>query len=715
MSNRFQLFVLSVFILFLEVLLIRWIGTEVSIFAYLQNAILVCCFLGLGMGCMAKESEYPLSDTFKYLGIFALLLSLPVLREYMSILALTLSSFHDFVVWKQVLPQTLPKRLAMLGAGMMATFILASFVWRMMVPLGATLARLLESDDKPIHAYTVNIFGSLLGVWLFSGMAWFSLAPAYWFLVLGALAIPLALKTPSFGRRGYLLLAVVTFLPLAGSYFDTGLETRWSPYQKLEIIPEPGPLPEEYRIVVNNTGYQGIQNDAVEVVKGKFPELVDSRGLLSQYDVPGRLTPNAQEVLVVGAGSGNDVAGVLRTTKAHVTAVEIDPVILQFGRRYHPEKPYDTDRVTPIVDDARSVFMSADKKFDLIVFGLLDSHSTPALTTSRLDHYVYTLESLKSASSLLKPDGVLVLIFQPQRYYVLERLARSLTEVFSQKPIVFSAPSDELGWGGVVFVSGNQEKIAKGLADDPALAAFIEKNRVDEATYVNTTVRPTTDNWPYLYLERPSIPVLFIALAIILVMLWLQSSRHVLKGISFKEMLGREGAFFAAMGAGFSLFQVFGVNQAAILFGSSWIVNSIVISAILVMIMVANFVQQRFGLYRARSTILGLLVLCLVIIYSLNFSELIHLSGMSKAAVVLMVFGGPMFLSGICFAATFDRTKLRSQALAANLFGALIGGALQLSTFALGIKSLILLSMVAYLLALLCSTRAPRQRQTRTS
>jgi hypothetical protein len=52
-----RLVVLSALILFLEMLLIRWIGTEVRIFAYLQNGVLVAAFLGLGLG--ARSARKP--------------------------------------------------------------------------------------------------------------------------------------------------------------------------------------------------------------------------------------------------------------------------------------------------------------------------------------------------------------------------------------------------------------------------------------------------------------------------------------------------------------------------------------------------------------------------------------------------------------------------------------------------------------------------------
>ena len=95
-------------------------------------------------------------------------------------------------------------------------------------------------------------------------------------------------------------------------------------------------------------------------------------------------------MLVVGAGSGNDAAGVLRNGVERVVAVEIDPGIIELGRRFHPEKPYADPRCVVVNDDARSYFATCTEKFDVIAFGLLDSHTTTAMTNARLDHYVYT-------------------------------------------------------------------------------------------------------------------------------------------------------------------------------------------------------------------------------------------------------------------------------------------------------------------------------------
>jgi spermidine synthase len=44
-------------------------------------------------------------------------------------------------------------------------------------------------------------------------------------------------------------------------------------------------------------------------------------------------------VVIVGTGTGNDVAAALRAGVGEIDAVEIDPAIVSFGREHHPEDP----------------------------------------------------------------------------------------------------------------------------------------------------------------------------------------------------------------------------------------------------------------------------------------------------------------------------------------------------------------------------------------
>jgi spermidine synthase len=117
-------------------------------------------------------------------------------------------------------------------------------------------------------------------------------------------------------------------------------------------------------------------------------------------------------VAIVGAGTGNDVAAALRSGAEHVEAIEIDPAIQLTGKLSHPEKPYSDARVHAVVNDARSFLRTTEQTFDLVVYGMLDSHTLLSQGSSvRLDSFVYTVEGLREARTRLKPDGVLSLSF----------------------------------------------------------------------------------------------------------------------------------------------------------------------------------------------------------------------------------------------------------------------------------------------------------------
>ena len=115
----------------------------------------------------------------------------------------------------------------------------------------------------------------------------------------------------------------------------------------------------------------------------------------------------------MGAGTGNDVAASLRHESSSVDAVEIDPAILALGKRDHPERPYDSPRVSVQLNDARAFLKRTERRYDLILFGLLDSHTQLSdYSNMRIDNFVYTEESFREAKEHLKPTGVVFVKFQ---------------------------------------------------------------------------------------------------------------------------------------------------------------------------------------------------------------------------------------------------------------------------------------------------------------
>ena len=191
----------------------------------------------------------------------------------------------------------------------------------------------------------------------------------------------------------------------------------------------------------------------------------------------------------------------LRQGVSEITAVEIDPAIIAIGQEFHPEQPYSSAAVNVVNDDARSFFASTRQKYDIISFSLLDSHTTTALTNARLDHYVYTKESIERARDLLSEHGIVVLTFAAQRIFIADRMANVLEEVFGEEPISFVIPGSPYGWGGVMFISGDLATARAQIAANPRLNSYIDNLRQAEPLNLPHTTRVTTDDWPYIYLE----------------------------------------------------------------------------------------------------------------------------------------------------------------------------------------------------------------------
>lgn len=124
-----------------------------------------------------------------------------------------------------------------------------------------------------------------------------------------------------------------------------------------------------------------------------------------------------------------------------------------------------------------------------------------------------------------------------------------------------------------------------------------------------------------------------------------------------------------------------------------------IISSVLGMALVANWIVHKFP----KLPILPVYVLLIGVSLGLHFVDLARFGSLPypiKAAVVGALTSLPMLFSGIIFTRSFAVTKEKSNALGANLIGALIGALLQSVTFITGIKALLLLVAGFYLLSL---------------
>ena len=207
-------------------------------------------------------------------------------------------------------------------------------------------------------------------------------------------------------------------------------EVIWSPYYQVRYKP---------RYLVDRRQQHRPPGDAAG--RPRWPGAISCRtcSTATRADKP------FDEVLIIGAGSGNDVAAALAQGAGHVDAVEIDPVINELGRLHHPNRPYSDPRVSIHLDDGRSFVRKTASTYDLISYALVDSlalHS--GYSSLRLESFLFTEQAFRDIKAKLKPGGVFAMYNFYRQGWVVGRLVRLAEKVFGSRPLVISLPYQEV-------------------------------------------------------------------------------------------------------------------------------------------------------------------------------------------------------------------------------------------------------------------------------
>jgi spermidine synthase len=706
--NLSTLFLASALTLFAELALIRWIATEVRVFAYVKNLALLLCFLGFGLGCaLARQRPRWRTAATALLGLIVIVRMPWRGPQIMESLSQYLGAAQDIEIWAtRAAHDTTGFVLAVI-----VTTILLLLITYIFIPIGQTVSRQIELAPRPLYGYSWNLAGSLVGILAFFAVSWLALPPAVWFtLVVAGMAL---LQS----NRGDTIRLAAVVLPIGLLLVDPSTPHHfnlWTPYQQIELVDETFPDGELLRteIRVNHTGYQAIVNLSSDFLD-RHPQLLNEAPDENPYNLPFRFTTPNPSVLIVGSGTGNDVAAALRHGSRHVDAVEIDPKILALGRSRHPEHPYNDPRVSAHLTDARAFMKRTTARYDLILFGLLDSHTQLSdYSNMRLDNFVYTEESFREARALLAPDGVLFIKFQVNHPFVGKRLAEMLTRTFGKAPVAFLAPSSYTA-AATCFAISPSAQVEASLAGDARLRQFVAAR--PPAFLALPEVAVTTDDWPYLYHQGHWIPGIFYLLSALVILL---------AGVFYFQIPEARSRvpslFFFSMGAGFLLLETQVVSRLALYFGTTWQVNGIVIAAILSALLLANFVIERPKNERQQRawprswTLIGILV-GIACAYFVPFNR-IPGSAALVGSFAAVVFAIPIFFAGLLFASEFRSADSPAAALGANMLGAVGGGLLENLSLIVGMKALLLVAALLYSLAALGflglpSTGSPRQAQ----
>ncbi len=687
--NKTKLFLLlaTAVGLFLQLAIIKWHSSVFPVLALFKNISLLSCFCGLGIGyALAKSKNIPL-------------ISVPVLL-LLQVIFFTALDYLDTHHFEQATLSSLyynpvQERMAM-GLSMHQVHSVAStivfYVYLaatilptilIFIPLGQTSGRLM-SALPPLQAYGINLLGSCLGILLMLVAGYFWLSPTLWFL---ATLCTLLWFIP-FKKTQWSGIIIMALLIVSICEWPLSPEKKkiYSPYQLLEIGPPTFDMDSILSIDAAGYYHQKIFDLSAENLNRDHKESLIK--IAGYYELPYLIAKkSAPKVLIVGSGTGNDVAAALRFGASHIDAVEIDPAILHLGKSYHPEKPYNDPNVHIFIQDARTFFSQAElNSYDLIVFGLLDSHTLLSHASSvRLDSFVYTLESLQHCRTLLKSDGVMSLSFSVMNLTLGKKINQTIAQAFDGK--VPTTIQSEYDGQSMIYLQNKQGTL---MVSNDAIAPMSFKNVSSIFNHPDLpAIDVSTDDWPFLYMPQKIIPKSYLyTLGFLLAV-------FALCIFSFKTTTFQwNHSPFFFMGAGFMLVETKAITELGLQFGNTWNVIGIVIIAILLMAYLANQMVARFQPKALWPYFIGIGLTLLLGLYVSHQTNSTH-NFLTKLAITLLLIS-PVFFSGIIFSRLLHKNTNIPAVMAANIAGAMVGGVLEYNSMGYGFSFLYWLALGIY-------------------
>ncbi len=668
-GNATRLWLTSTTLLFVELLLIRWVPAEVRYIGFFSNFLLMASFLGIGLGILLGRRGARWS-----LVAFPLLLMAVVLIVTVNQLNIEVQGGSG-EIWFGLTDSA--KNAA--DTNYTVLILAVAMVTAVMAALAMPLGPLLKSMP-PLKAYAVDIIGSMSGIVLFGIMSALGTPPTVWFGIVAVLVILLVLGT-RIDWSALLTVALIlgVIVPVAAS----NPNDVWSPYYRITQFTDGSGM---VNVNVNGIPHQGLH--CVACNKEPF------------YDQIYKWFPDQhyKNVLVVGAGSGSDVALALARnagTIENVDAVEIDPKILQIGIDQHPDHPYQDPRVHPYINDGRAFLRSTDTKYDLIIFALPDSLTLVSQAANvRLESFLFTEEAFKSVSEHLADDGIFVLYNYYRDPWLVSKISTMLQDAF----------------GGTKPLLRTYSDVMAAIADGPLVAQL--NGAPPPGDTINTiadvgepTPRPATDDWPFLYLRTGFVADYYlVALGIILLgALIAVGLAAKVTGTSFR----RFSPHFFVLGIAFLLLETRSLVSFSLLFGTTWLVNAFAFFGVLGSVLIAIFINWRFPIRRPNLLYLMLFAAIAVAWLVPPESLLIDPPELRYLLAAVLAFA-PVFFANLVFSHSFRDTRTADMAFASNLLGAMVGGALEYLALITGYQALLILVAALYGLAWLFASRFRR-------
>jgi len=419
--------------------------------------------------------------------------------------------------------------------------------------------------------------------------------------------------------------------------------TGWNPFSRVDVMGSPAMSGLAWGL---SGAYQGktLRQKFVTVDAAAITPINEWNGDLGELAflsfTPASLAFRLVEqpkVLIIGPGGGIDVLTALYYHARHITAVEINPLIVNDlmrdrYREYSGGLYTDYEQVLVVVGEGRNVIARSKEKYDVIQLSQVDTWAAASSGAYSLsENYLYTVEAFHDYLDHLTPSGVLTVgrwhleppaqamrlmtigatalaqrgVTDPSRHFVIVRAGD--TSTLLMKAVPFTA-EEVARLRAVIEPLLFSFSYAPDAPDsDPQFVAFF--NAADKRAFYKSyplDVTPTTDDRPFFFenygwtnfgtfrsgkltLTILLAQALVLATALILWPLW-RFRRNGLRVPGVRYFL----IYFAALGIGFILIELALMQRLILFLGHPTYSISVVLFSLLTFSGLGSFLSQRW-------------------------------------------------------------------------------------------------------------------------
>lgn len=694
------LFAASFLSLFFELLIIRWLSSDFVSFGVFKTFPLVACFVGLGTGVARAELK-----NFKLAPLA--LLTCVVTTVVTSFAGYGYVAFPSLSMYQWADPTDKTALISQVLAFTPLIILLLMGPFGTMYGIGNLIGHFFNKLT-PLKAYCVDIGGAIAGSITFAALSFLSVSPNWEIVLVSSMMGFLGVRLLKVNVASLLALAascVVVLLPIFNPK-----ETTWSPYYRMDVqeISLPQQLTksgkkEDLGIILNtNRGFsQSFTNNNVVELNAEGEKTEAARTLRDfllvrkeYYELPYSFC-KPKEILILGAGSGSDVAEAVKQGVEYIDAVEIDQGVIGLAKKYNPAvfKP----QVHYHLDDGRRFLTDTNKKYDLIILACLDSRAVSGSGSSlRTDCYIHTKQSYMDCVKHLKDDGIMVMSFgasvEGQSNWLRDRIFKTLEAVTGYPPIVMSDESAKTKWPAYFFVTG--KPVRDGVVKAPeGVKTELGWSTIKMPPSAEVQGIVLDDDWPFLYIREKALDLPYLFVLAVICVITLYVGRRVIWG----EKSACDLQLFG-LGAAFILLELQAISRLSLLYGATWVTSSVVINGVLIMILASNFAILRASKPFNQNILYIMLFASILGSYFLPMQAVLAaMPGAAGMGTTTFVTLFPVFTAGLIFATAFKNATHPARSFAFNLLGSVLGGLLEYLSTYIGINNLLLVSLVLYL------------------